>query len=342
MKKKIIVLALCVLIVSGCGSKIPKLANGDEAVVTLKNGMTIGTGDLYTSMKDQYGMDTLINMVDKKILEEKYADKIEEATSATESYMSQLEQSYGDQLEAAIQYYTGYSTVEAFKEAQYIDKLRSYAIEDYCKGNITDKDIEKYYEDEIVGDIKVSHILITANTTDEMTDAEKEAAQAEAKAKVETIISELRKTNKDEIADKFAELAKEQSEDQATSSNGGALGFINKDTLSDSYKELVDAAYKLKDGEFSTSIITTSLGYHVVLRTETKEKASLDEVKDKIIETLADEYLEKNPEANVKALQEVSNSYDMDIIDTDIQSKYATYIQKEISNYESQKNQNKE
>ena len=138
MKKKIIVLALCVLIVSGCGSKIPKLANGDEAVVTLKNGMTIGTGDLYTSMKDQYGMDTLINMVDKKILEEKYADKIEEATSATESYMSQLEQSYGDQLEAAIQYYTGYSTVEAFKEAQYIDKLRSYAIEDYCKGNITD------------------------------------------------------------------------------------------------------------------------------------------------------------------------------------------------------------
>ena len=54
MKKKLIVLALCTLLISGCGSKIPKLSNGDEAVVTLKDGEMISANDLYNELKDDY------------------------------------------------------------------------------------------------------------------------------------------------------------------------------------------------------------------------------------------------------------------------------------------------
>ena len=68
MKKKIIVLALCVLMISGCGSKIPKLKNGDEAVVTMKKDQKISVDDLYEELKSDYALEALINMIDKKIL----------------------------------------------------------------------------------------------------------------------------------------------------------------------------------------------------------------------------------------------------------------------------------
>lgn len=334
MKKKIIVLALCVLLISGCGSKIPTLSNGDEAVVTLKDGSMISANDLYTEMKDDYALQTLINMIDKKILEDKYADQVSEAEEAADTYMTTLESYYGDELESIIQQQLG-MTMEAYKDYYYVSYLENLAIEDYCKDQITEKEIKKYYKNEIVGDIKVSHILITADVTDDMTDEEKEEAETEAKDKINSIIEELQKTDSDDVEDKFSELAKEYSQDESTKDSGGSLGFINKDTLSSEYDEVVSAAYDLKDGEFSTSVITTELGYHVILRVESKEKAELEDVRDSIIETLADEYLTENEVANVKGLQEVRKEYEMEIVDSELSSQYATYIQNQLSSYES-------
>lgn len=332
MKKKIIVLALIVtLLCSGCGSKIPTLSNGDEAVVTLKDGSMISVNELYNAVKSDYALETLVTLVDQKILEEKYADKVEEAKNYADNIMNQYESIYGEQFETLVRQ-NGYPSLEAFKNNNvYINYLRNLEIEDYCKKQVTEKEIKKYYDDEIVGDIKVNHILISPKTNDSMTDEEKSAADTEAKEKVEAIIAELKKTNKNEVADKFAELAKEQSEDESTKDNGGSLGFINKDTLSSDYDELVKAAYKLKDGEYSTSVITTEIGYHVILRSETKEKADIEEVRDTILEALGSEYLTDNLVANVKALQELRKEYETEIVDTDLQSKYATYIQNEIT-----------
>ena len=342
MKKKIIVLALIVLLMSGCGSKIPTLSNGDEAVVTLKDGSMISANELYEVLKDDYALEAMVTLVDKKILEEKYKDKIEEAKKYADDSIAQLETYYGDSLLEAIQQNTSYSTIEGYKDSIYVGYLQNLAIEDYCKEQLKEKDIKKYYEKEIVGDIKVSHILITAKVTDEMTDDEKKKAETEAKDKIEAIIAELKKTDNKDVADKFAELAKEQSMDETTKENGGSLGFINKDTLSSEYDELVTAAYKLKDGKYSTSVITTELGYHVVLRTETKEKAKLEDVKEKIVEALSAEYLTENQVASVKALQELRKDYDFEIVDTELKSQYATYIQNLLTYYQQSENQSTE
>lgn len=334
MKKKIIVLALIVTLLSGCGGKIPTLSNGDEAVVTLKDGSMISVQELYDSVKDDYALTALVNLVDKKILEEVYKDQLEEAEENADSTMTQLESYYGDNLLSIIQQQTGYQSLDAYRNYVYIAYLRNLAIEDYSKDQVTEKQIKKYYEDEIVGDIKVSHILITPEVTDDMTDEEKEEAEKEAKEKAEALIDELNKTDEKEIADKFAELAKEQSQDETTKDNGGSLGFINKNTLSDDYAELVDAAYKLKDGKYSTKVVTTELGYHIVLRTESKEKASLEEVKDQILEELGAEYLSKNQVAAVEALREIRKENDFEIVDSELKSQYATYIQNEIAYYQ--------
>ena len=338
MKKKIVVLALIVLLMSGCGSKIPTLSNGDEAVVTLKDGSMVSVNELYNTVKDDYALKSLVNLVDKKILEKKYKNKVEEGKKYAADNIEQLKAYYGDQLLDAIQQNTGYSSIEAYQEYIYISFLQNLAIEDYCKDQITEKEIKKYYEKEIVGDIKVSHILITADVTDDMTDEEKKNAETEAKEKIDAIIAELKKTDKKQVAEKFAELAKEQSMDESTKENGGSLGFINKDTLSSEYDELVTAAYNLKDGNYSTKVITTELGYHVVLRTETKEKASLEDVKEDITETLAADYLTEHSVASVKALQELRQSYELEIVDSELKSQYAAYMQNLLNYYTEQDN----
>ena len=69
------------------------------------------------------------------------------------------------------------------------------------------------------------------------------------------------KTNKENIADKFVELVKEYSKDETSKANDGKLGKLNKNSLTSQYDELIDAAYKLKEGEYSTEVITTAEGY---------------------------------------------------------------------------------
>ena len=342
MKKKIIVLALIVtLLCSGCGSKIPTLSNGDEAVITLKDGEMISVNELYESLKDDYALMAMVNLVDKKILEDKYSDKIEEAKEYADNTMEQLETYYGDSLEQAIQQQTSFRSIEGYKDYVYIGFLQNLAIDDYAKAQITEKEIKKYYKDEVVGDIKVNHILITANVTDGMSDEDKKKAETEAEEKAQAIISELKKTDKSEIANKFAELAKDRSEDESTKDNGGSLGFINKDTLTDQYAKLVDEAYKLKDGEYSTKVVKSEVGYHIIYRSESKEKAELDEaLTDTITSKLASEYLTKNNEAYIKALQELRKEYDMEIIDSELQKQYAANIQNQLAAAQEQNNKN--
>ena len=330
--QKVVALSLASMtLLSGCGAKtIPTLENGDQAVVTFNENAKISVNDFYNQMKDKYGTEVILNMIDKMILEKKYADSTEEAHKNADSVMSQLETSYGDKLLSAIQTYTGYQTLDEYKDYVYLSYLQNKAAEDYAKDNIGEKDIKKYYNDEIKPDIKVSHILISVNYASDASDDDKTKAKNEAKAKAQEALDKLKAADKSKIADTFSELAKEYSNDDSSKDDGGSLGFINTDTLGSNYNNLVTEAYKLKDGEYSSNIVETELGYHLVYRTETKEKAKLDDVRDKIIDALVSDYLSENQEAYIKSMQAVRKEYGMNIIDDDLNTNYANYIQNSL------------
>ena len=330
--QKVVALSLASMtLLSGCGAKtIPTLENGDQAVVTFNENAKISVTDFYNQMKDKYGTEVILNMIDKMILEKKYADSTEEAHKNADSVMSQLETSYGDKLLSAIQTYTGYQTLDEYKDYVYLSYLQNKAAEDYAKDNIGEKDIKKYYNDEIKPDIKVSHILISVNYASDASDDDKTKAKNEAKAKAQEALDKLKAADKSKIADTFSELAKEYSNDDSSKNDGGSLGFINTDTLGSNYNNLVTEAYKLKDGEYSSNIVETELGYHLVYRTETKEKAKLDDVRDKIIDALVSDYLSKNQEAYIKSMQAVRKEYGMNIIDDDLNTNYTNYIQNSL------------
>ncbi len=336
MKKKIIILGACTMLLCGCG-KIPTLSNGDEAVVKFENGDMISVNELYQEIKDNYALQSLLQMIDKKILETEYKDEVESKKEVAESTVKAMKESYGeDQFLQMLQSYYGYSSIEAYQNAYYISALQNLAIVDYGKSLVTEKEMKKYYDESVFGDILVSHILITADTTSNMSTEDKTAAENKAKDQVKSLIDELKKS--DNKKEKFTQLAKEYSKDESTKENGGSLGYINIGTLGTSYDEIVKAANSLKNGEISTEVITTELGYHVILREEQKDKASYEDTEESIKTTLGEKKISADSTLSVTALTELRKKYGMDIVDSEIQKQYGNYISNTIANIEASKN----
>lgn len=330
MKKKIFALCAIMLLASGCG-KVPKLENGKEAIVTFKDGEKISVDDFYELIKNEYGLNSLISMVDKYICETEFEDYKDTASKNADALINSLKEQYGseDKLLEALQG-SGYNTIDAYKDYAYLSYLQSHAIEEYAKTKITDKEIENYYKNDAIGDMEINHILITSNVKKDATDDEKKAAQDEAKKKANEVIDKLNtaKKNGEDITEAFTKLAKEYSEDDSNKDKGGALGKINYGSLSSKYDELVKAAKSLKDGEYSTSVITTELGYHVILKVKTYEKDTLENLKDSIKETLAEKYIKNNQSSiGLNALQHYRKEYKMEIQDDEMKKQYSNYIQ---------------
>ena len=337
MKKKVLILGVCSLLLCGCG-KIPTLSNGDEAVVTFKDGEMISANEFYEEIKNSFGLDTLLNMIDKYIFEAEFPDEIENGEAYAEAAIDQLRTSYGsdEELLSALQYY-GYQTVEAYQNFVYISYMQNVAIEDYVRNNITDEELQDYYDNDVFPDMTISHILITPDVTDDMSDEEQEEAETAAQDTAESIIDQLNEANDngEDIESVFADLAKEYSEDDDTKDDGGNLGEINIGDLDSNYDELIRAASELEDGEYSTEVITTELGYHVILKTATGEKASYDDSLEDMKDAITQDKLSEDQSLMVDAIRYYRDLYELDIVDSEMDSQYSIYMNNLINTYSS-------
>lgn len=334
MKKKIIGLCAILLAVSGCG-KIPTLDNGEEAIVTFDDDHMISVNEFYDLLKESYGLDTLITLADTYILETEFADYKETARETADSTVDSYIESIGGEDEF-LNYLrqSGYQSIDAYRDLMYLSVLQNHAIEEYAKLQITDEDIEEYYNNTAVGDMEISHILITPDVDDDATDEETEEAEAAAEATIEEIISKLNeaKENGEDIEKTFAALVEEYSEDESTIDDDGNIGRINYGSFDDRYDELIAAATELEVGEYSTEVITTELGYHVILKTAEYDKESLEDLKDEIRTTLSEDYITDNSTSiGFNALQHYRNEYGMDIVDDEVAKQYSNYVQSALA-----------
>ena len=337
MKKKVLILGVCSLLLCGCG-KIPTLSNGDEAVVTFKDGDMISANDFYEEIKNSFGLDTLLNMIDKYIFEAEFPDEMENGEAYAEAAVDQLITYTGSEEDALtyVQQYYGYQTVEAYQNFVYISYMQNVAIEAYVRDNITDEELQDYYDNDVYPDMTISHILITPDVTDDMTDEEQEDAEAAAEETIQSIIDELNeaKDNGEDIESTFARLASEYSEDDDTKDDGGNLGEINIGSLDSNYDELIRAASELEDGEYSTEVITTELGYHVILKTATGEKASYDDSVDSMKDAITEDKLNNDQSLMVDAIRYYRELYELDIVDSELDNQYSIYMNNLINTYE--------
>lgn len=224
MKKKLICILAVLLLVTSCG-KVPKLKNGDEAVVTMKDG-DISVEKLYSEMKEKYALDMLITKIDTAILNNVYKTDDEEKNyidKQLETIKYYYETYYKSQYKSFQEYLTqnGVESEDELKENIRLTYKRNKAVKDYVKSIITDKEIEKYYDEEIFGDISASHILIKPEYDKNASDEEKKEAEKKALKEAKEVIAKLKK------GEDFAELAKEYSDDSSNSKSGGKLADFN-------------------------------------------------------------------------------------------------------------------
>ena len=317
--KKIICLSLLLVMITGCG-RVPKLKDGSELIIEM-NGIKMTTEEFYENLKDSYGTYSLINSIDELLLNKVY-DTDSDMKTKIESQILSLKNQFGSDFEDAIQYYYGVSTEKQLYSYIEIAYKRELATQDYALTLITDKDIEEYYNEKAIGDIKASHILIKSDATDDMTDDEKATAKEKALNTAKEIIKKLGK------GEKFEDLAKEYSDD-SSASDGGNLGYFNRGDMVSAFEE---AAIKLKVNEYTKKPIETQYGYHIILKTDEKEKGTLEELKEEIKITLRDELISNTSNIAVYALEWLRNNNDLKIYDAELKIKYDHYMNQQKSN----------
>ena len=99
-----------------------------------------------------------------------------------------------------------------------------------------------------------SHILVL------MRQDATEEQQAQAKVRIDSIYDVLKAVPKEQLPEKFAELAKEKSDDKGSAQRGGQLGQFGKGMMIPDFEK---AAFALKAGEMSQPVKTT-VGWHII------------------------------------------------------------------------------
>ena len=312
MKKSIVIL-LCIatLVTTGCG-KVPVLQDGKDAVVTFTDG-NISADDFYKQLKNKYGRDVLIEMVDSTLLNTKYPDD-KEFEKKVNSQVDLFKEQTGADFLATIKYYYGLNSEEELRDFIAMSYKQEKLVEEYVKKAITEDEIKKFYDKEIYGDITASHILIEPDVEDKASDEEKKKAEEKALEEAKKVIERLNN------GEDFATLAKELSDDTGTKEDGGSVGEYNIDSnLVDEFKL---GGRDLEVGKYTTTPVKSSFGYHIILKVSQKEKPAMDTVKSVIEDIIYENTLEEDSKITGKTLEKFRTDMGVDIHDDKLLEQY--------------------
>ena len=126
--------------------------------------------------------------------------------------------------------------------------------------SVSEEELKSYYEQNMarlsnLEERRVSHILITADA------AAPAAERDKARAKAEKLLAEIKQS-----PDKFADVARKNSQDPGSAAKGGDLDFFARGAM---VKPFEEAAFALKKGDTS-NIVETEFGFHILRLTDIK------------------------------------------------------------------------
>lgn len=324
MKKfiKLSLITLTVITLTACGSV--KLEKGDSSIVQFKEGK-ITAEDLYEVLKETYGAEKIVDLIDNFLLNKMYERTSDETAYVNNSLKTVKDQatSLGTDVDTYVKYYYNVANEKAFKEYVALNYKRSLWIEEYAQETVTDTQINDYYETETTGDMTLSHILITSNATNDMTEEEKNKAETEALNQATQLITRLKN------GEDFAKLAKEYSKDEETKENGGSLGVVNTGSYA---SEVIDAAKKIEVGSYSTSPVKSTYGYHIIYKSKQEDKPKLDETLKSTIRATIGKEISQESTFYVKALEALREKNEMKFKDNDLFKSYENYMLMNSSN----------
>jgi len=290
--------------------RIATLKDGTQPVVNI-DGEPYTADDLYESMKKQYSVNILLNEIDNIILVEKYPeseDMTNEVNETAEYYYSVYEQNYGYTKEDFLSNY-GFASENDFIESLKLDYRRNKYYEDYAESLVSESEIDNYYKDEVFGDVDSKHILVKIDKS-----SENGLSDEEAKKLSEEIISKLNEGKTwDEVVEEY--------KDRIVHEELGYMAF--NASLESSY---LKECKNLEVGKYSKTPILTSYGYHIVYKIDQKDKPSLEDVKDDVIEVLATQKKDGDTNLYYKSLINMREDAKLEFFDTKLGDEYNKYI----------------
>lgn len=157
-----------------------------------------------------------------------------------------------------------------------------------------DKNPEQFRQPEVV---RASHILILVPPN------APEAVKAEKRAQIDVIRTRL------EMGEKFADVAREVSEDSGSAAHGGDLGYFPRGRMVPEFEE---AAFSLPTNQLS-SVVTTQYGHHLILVTDKRAARTVpfEEAQTNIIQYLA---LEQRPQVVRSHLEQLRQNAKIEIL----------------------------
>ncbi|MCA0989195.1 peptidylprolyl isomerase [Guptibacillus algicola] len=276
MKKMFILLTafIAILAISACSNN-----SGDDSEVVVETGAgNITKEEFYQAMKDQTGETVLSDLVQTKILEDKYDVSDKEVQAELDKIKENFESD--EQLEEALQA-NGYKDLEQFKTDVRKQLLAQKAATEGV--DVSDEKLKTFYEENqnLFTELEASHILV-----------DDEETAKEVKEKLND-------------GGDFAELAKEYSKD-GSAQNGGDLGIFKK---GDMVAEFEEAAFALEKGEVS-DIVQSQFGYHII-KLKSKTVKPFEESKEEVKE----QYLQQNAKDVPTVIDELIKEADIKVKD---------------------------
>ncbi len=230
MKKWLITVASVSTLIglSACNSD-----NGSKETIAETKSGNVTKDEFYEELKDKYGDQVLQELVYKKVFTDQYKVSDKEVDKRLEETKANL----GDNFESALAQ-NGYANEEDFKdELKYQLAQEKAALETV---DVSEDELKDYYENKYTVNLKARHILV----------ADEETAK-EVKKKLDS-------------GEKFADLAKEYSTDEASKEQGGDLGEFGVGKMVPAFEE---AAYNLKVDEISEPV-QSDYGFHIIQVTD--------------------------------------------------------------------------
>lgn len=278
---------LLALNLTGCSK-----SNNTEVAQYGKN-KKVTQEEFYKAIKTSLSSKTILaNLLIYDALNEQYGKKL--SSKAVNQEYNNYKERYGDQF-ASFLSQNGYTTT-SFRRMIKINLLSKIALKAQIKP--TNKQLKKEWKT-YSPSVTVQHILTTDKNT------------------ANTVIQKLNNGTS------FASLAQKYSVDSSSSSNGGKISAFNKDNkqLDSSFKE---AAYKLKNGEYTTTPVKTTNGYEIIKMIKHPSKGSFEENKQYLINNLYDKWA-TNPTVMKNVISQTLKDQKVQIKDKDLESALDQY-----------------
>lgn len=275
--------------------------NDDNIIFTI-NDKQLDAKLYYEYLKKQNGIEVLRNIIDNIILEPMYKEN--------EKIIQYINKKADDDIKYYISYTSKtekdfYESVNVKNRDEYLEKLkldyrRSLYYEKYLKSLIKDEEINNYYDNKVFGDIKTKYIAISKDNSNG-----------------EEILNEIiEKLNNGYIYDDIILEYK----DIITYND---LGYISYNM--ENYETYLNTLLAMEDNTYTSNYVETFYGNTIIFREDQKEKTSLTDAKNDIINILIKEIDKNDPKLFERTLIELRKSNNIQFNDETIESVYNKY-----------------